>query len=96
MMMDTNTIMIEIPLEEYKELLIIKGKYEELKESSKPHCAGPCKPNIWPTTPTITWTTYGDDKNTKEEDYKVTLKNNMDNTYATVSSTYREDKRKKR
>ena len=24
-------IMIEIPLEEYKELLVIKGKYEELK-----------------------------------------------------------------
>ena len=95
--MDKNTIMIEVPLEEYKELLIIKGKYEELKESSKPHCAGPCKPNIWPTTPTFTWTTYDDDsKKRPEEEYQVTLKNNIDNTYATVSSTYREDKRKKR
>lgn len=95
--MDKNTIMIEVPLEEYKELLIIKGKYEELKESSKPHCTGPCKPNIWPTIPTFTWTTYDDDsKKRPEEDYKVTLKNNTDNTYATVSSTYREDKRRKR
>lgn len=28
---------ITIPLEEYKELLIIKGKYEELKQYSMPH-----------------------------------------------------------
>ena len=28
---DKNLITIEIPFEEYKELLIIKGKYEELK-----------------------------------------------------------------
>ena len=27
---------IEIPFEEYKELLIIKGKYEELKSQYKP------------------------------------------------------------
>lgn len=27
---------ITIPFEEYKELLIIKGKYEELKERCKP------------------------------------------------------------
>lgn len=27
---------ITIPMEEYKELLIIKGKYEELKSTQKP------------------------------------------------------------
>ena len=27
---------ITIPLQEYKELLMIKGKYEELKESHRP------------------------------------------------------------
>ncbi len=27
---------ITIPMEEYKELLIIKGKYEELKSNQKP------------------------------------------------------------
>lgn len=29
-------VIIRIPFEEYKELLIIKGKYEELKEINKP------------------------------------------------------------
>ena len=29
---------IGIPLEEYKELLIIKGKYEELKQTPKLYC----------------------------------------------------------
>ena len=28
---DKNLVTIEVPFEEYKELLIIKGKYEELK-----------------------------------------------------------------
>lgn len=31
---------ITIPLEEYKELLIIKGKYEELKEQQQPIYTG--------------------------------------------------------
>ena len=30
-----NLITIEIPFEEYKELLIIKGKYEELKSQKE-------------------------------------------------------------
>lgn len=33
---------ITITLEEYKELLMIKGRYEELKET--------CMPRIYPTT----------------------------------------------
>ena len=32
--------LIAIPIEEYKELLMIKGKYEELKSQSK--CNGNC------------------------------------------------------
>lgn len=35
--MITPTQTVLIPLEEYKELLIIKGKYEELKAYSMPH-----------------------------------------------------------
>lgn len=59
-------LMIEIPFEEYKELLIIKGKYEELKSQQ----------NIpWTIRPNGTIITY---TNTKEQDkdlnplYKVT------------------------
>lgn len=36
---------ITIPLEEYKDLLIIKGKYEELKNSKINSCNGNCKKN---------------------------------------------------
>ena len=44
-----NPLTIEIPLEEYKELLIIKGKYEELKSMS-----------VYPWNPTtITWRQTG-------------------------------------
>ena len=32
---EKNLIIIEIPLDEYKELLIIKGKYEELKSQKE-------------------------------------------------------------
>ena len=48
---------ITIPMEEYKELLIIKGKYEELKSQPK-------QPMIWreTTTPAI-----------PAEPYKITL-----------------------
>jgi hypothetical protein len=52
-------VMIEIPFEEYKELLMIKGKYEELK-SSNCSCSCPkiCEaPKLYPT---ITYT--GSDK----------------------------------
>lgn len=97
--METNPILIEIPLDEYKELLIIKGRYEELKDSSKGNCSGPCHPTQLPTVrPTITWATYNDDEDKKkaENPYKVTLKDTLGNTYATLSSTWRDDKRKKR
>lgn len=36
-------VMIEVPFEEYKELLMIKGKYEELKELYKPWYSNPNK-----------------------------------------------------
>ena len=56
---------ITISLEEYKELLIIKGKYEELKSQHPSY------------NPTITWTHYEDDNNGTggsglEYPYKVT------------------------
>lgn len=95
--------LIEIPFNEYKELLIIKGRYEELKSLYKPSCPGPCYPTTTPTPypPTITWTTYtDDDKKTPEEEYRVTLKNNSNDTYTTISESginiKQEDKRKKR
>ena len=54
---------ITIPMEEYKELLIIKGKYEELK-------------NQQTFTPGIRWNgdkiTYRDSKDVPIEPYKVT------------------------
>ena len=43
-----NEMYISIPLEEYKELLIIKGKYEELKSQTNTI--------VWPTKPNITYT----------------------------------------
>lgn len=49
-----NHKMITIPLEEYKELLLIKGKYEELKENDARLTWYPYIPNI----PTITWGDY--------------------------------------
>ncbi len=56
----TTPLTIEIPFEEYKELLIIKGKYEELKSQQ----------NIpWTIRPNGTTITYRD---TKEQDEKVT------------------------
>ena len=51
---------IEIPFEEYKELLITKGRYEELKSQQ----------NIpWTVNPRGTTITY---KNTKEQDKELT------------------------
>ena len=51
-------IIIEIPFEEYKELLIIKGRYEELKSQQ----------NIpWTVNPRGTTITY-----TSEQDKKLT------------------------
>lgn len=93
-----NTL-IEITFNEYKELLIIKGRYEELKSLYKPSCPGLCYPTQTPYPPTITWTTYtDDDKKLPEEEYRVTLKNNSNDTYTTISgiNTKQEDKRKKR
>ena len=51
---------IAITLKEYKELLIIKGKYEELKQISMPH--------IYPTT--ITYS--GKEDNKLKPPYTVT------------------------
>ena len=49
-----NLITIEIPFEEYKELLIIKGKYEELK--SRQTIKIDYSPTVQPLTmPTITY-----------------------------------------
>ena len=54
------SLTIEIPFEEYKELLIIKGRYEELKSQQ----------NIpWAVNPRCTTITY---KNTKEQDKELT------------------------
>ena len=53
-------IVIEIPFEEYKELLIIKGRYEELKSQQ----------NIpWTVKPNGTTITY---TNTREQDKELT------------------------
>lgn len=56
---ETNTKMITITLEEYKELLTIKGKYEELKELYVP--------KIYPST--ITY-----NGNELKPPYKVTCR----------------------
>ena len=91
--------LIEITFNEYKELLIIKGRYEELKSLYKPSCPGPCYPTQTSYPRTITWTSYtDDDKKLPEEEYQVTLKNNSNDTYTTISgiNTKQEDKRKKR
>lgn len=53
---------ITIPMEEYKELLIIKGKYEELKSSQTPI--------IW-KEPTLTRTIYGSGEQIPESPYKI-------------------------
>lgn len=68
-----NLITIEIPFEEYKELLIIKGKYEELKSQKE-------KPSIDWAQPShirepLTIPTYGGDKTTDPlptPPYKIT------------------------
>lgn len=73
---EKNLITIEIPLDEYKELLIIKGKYEELKsQKEKPQTINwdPIHTKDFPilTQPTIT---YGDKTNESlpESPYKIT------------------------
>ena len=69
-------ITIEIPFEEYKELLIVKGKYEELKsqkEKIQTIDLNPIHIRDFPslTMPTIT---YGDKSNEPlpETPYKIT------------------------
>ena len=59
---DGDSVYISIPFEEYKELLIIKGKYEELKSQTNTI--------TWPTKPNITYT--GTPWHPKEEERKVT------------------------
>lgn len=52
---------ITIDLEEYKELLEIKGKYEELKQHPEIkyiYLYEPYPTKIIDTTPKVTWTTY--------------------------------------
>lgn len=73
---EKNLITIEIPLDEYKELLIIKGKYEELKsqkEKTQTIDWNPIHTKDFPTLtqPTIT---YGDRTNDPlpESQYKIT------------------------
>lgn len=67
-------VMIEIPFEEYKELLTIKGKYEELKSNQLIQYVPLTSPTPPLTMPTITYT---DDKHTKNNPdvyppYKIT------------------------
>lgn len=54
-------VMIEIPFEEYKELLTIKGKYEELKSNQSIQYVPLTLPTSPLTMPTII---YNDDKHT--------------------------------
>jgi len=56
---------ITISMEEYKELLIIKGKYEELKSNQTL--------KIW-NEPTLTRTIYGSGEQITESPYKITCK----------------------
>jgi hypothetical protein len=56
---------VEISLEEYKELLEIKGKYEELKQHPEIkyiYLYEPYPTKIIDTTPTVTWTTNSEVK----------------------------------
>lgn len=57
---------ITISMEEYKELLIIKGKYEELK--------GIYTPPLILKEPTLTRTIYGSGEPIPESPYKITCK----------------------
>ena len=50
--------MIEISLKEYKELLEIKGRYEELKEHQKVEYIYVYQQKPYEITPKITWSTY--------------------------------------
>ncbi len=55
---------ITISMEEYKELLMIKGKYEELKSNQITN------PIIW-REPTLTRTIYGSGEQIPEPPYKT-------------------------
>lgn len=55
-------------MEEYKELLIIKGKYEELKSNQM------TQPIIY-REPTLTRTLYGSGESIPEAPYKITCEN---------------------
>lgn len=59
---------IKITMEEYKELLIIKGKYEELKSQQ------PIYPLKW-NEPTLTRTLYGSAEPLPENSNKVYCNN---------------------
>ena len=54
---------ITIIMEEYKELLIIKGKYEELKSNQS---------GMWWNKPTLTRTLYGSGEPLPENPIKIT------------------------
>ena len=55
--------MIEISLKEYKELLEIKGRYEELKEHQKIEYIYVYQTKPYEFTPKITWATYEEQRN---------------------------------
>lgn len=55
-------------MEEYKELLMIKGKYEELKSNQITN------PIIW-KEPTLTRTLYGTCEELPKPPYKITCEN---------------------
>jgi len=68
---EKNLITIEIPLDEYKELLIVKGRYEELK--SQKYQTIDWKPNTVREPLTIPTITYTEPKDPLPgETYKIT------------------------
>lgn len=63
---ETKGVIVGIPIEEYKELLIIKGKYEELKSQQN---------TPWTVNPRGTTVTYTDKNGKRTEltpSYEVT------------------------
>ena len=60
------SLTIEIPFEEYKELLIIKGRYEELKSQQNIPWA------VNPRGTTITYKSTKEQKKKKKNKYKET------------------------
>ena len=62
-----NSKTITISLEEYKSLLIIKGKYEELKGNQMNQ-----------TYPKITYRSYSNEGNKDDQEYSVGYTSNVD------------------